>query len=59
MAALMPAARTFSVTSRRKAALASLAASGVKGGTRRVFTAPARGALAMTAMAHREAFMIR
>jgi hypothetical protein len=36
-----------------------LAASCVRGGTSRVFTAPARGALAMTAMAQRALFMIR
>jgi hypothetical protein len=41
----------FSVTSRRKLALNATAASGVSGGTRRVFTAPARGAFAITATA--------
>ena len=41
----------FSVTSRKKPALSAEAISGVSGGTSRVLTAPARGALAMTAIA--------
>ena len=41
----------FSVTSRRKPALSAAAELGDSGGTRRVLTAPGRGALAITAMA--------
>ena len=45
------ASAMFSVMSRKKPALSAAAASGASGGTRRVLTAPGRGALAITAMA--------
>src|SRR5271154_419158 len=46
------AVRRLATLSRRKHALSADACSGVSGGLRRVFTLPARGALAMTARAH-------
>ncbi len=45
------ASRTFSVTSRRNAALSAAASSGVSSGISRVFARPGIGALAMTPIA--------